>query len=212
MYNEDFFAEPGVPTQSEIEAAKEQERLRAEQQTREATAAAEQTATVEEQTASAPTPPIQAESEDPVETTEQPQQQTDDGMNNPVSQFLEGAAVEVRDWIDDKLQGNQQTKEEISSSRDAARADSQKSSEEYIEATRGSVLQEGVRAVASGAEKQVKDIQEFGSLVGDTFKTAVGAVEEGDIYNDVNADGYTALERDMAIAEPTTAVVYLLGT
>lgn len=206
MYNEDFFAEPGVPSQSEIEAAKEQERLRAQQQAREIEAAAEQTATVEEQTAPASTPPIQAESVDPEATEEQPQQQTDDGMNNPISQFMENAAVEVRDWIDDKLQGNQQTKEEIRAGRDTARADSQKSSEEYIEATRGSVLQEGVRAIASGAEKQVKDIQEFGSLVGDTVKTAIGAVEEGDIYNDVNADGYTALERDMAIAEPTTAV------
>lgn len=209
MYNEDFFAEPGVPSQSEIEAAKEQERLRAEQQAREAAAAAEQTATVEEQTAPAPTPPIQAESVDPVETTEQPQQQqqqTDDGMNNPVSQFLEGAAVEVRDWIDDKLQGNQKTKEEIRSSRAAARAKPQKRSKEYIEATQGSVLQEAIRAVASGAEKQILDVQEFGSLVGDTLKTWTGNVEEGDKYNDINADGYTALERDLVMAEPTTAV------
>ena len=206
MYNEDFFAEPGVPTQAEVEAAKEQERLRAEQQTREAEAAAEQTATVEEQTASAPTPPIQAESEDPVETTEQPQQQTDDGMNNPVSQFLEGAAVEVRDWIDDKLQGNQQTKEEIRSGRAETRAQQQQASEDYISASEGGVLSESVRAVASGAEKQVKDIQEFGSLVGDTFKTITGGVEEGDKYNDIFADDYTALERDLVVAEPTTAV------
>ena len=154
------------------------------------------------------------ESEEPSSRDQQKARQReegDDGMDNPVSQFLENSAVEVRDWIDDKIQGNQRSKEEILADRSDARSESRAKSAEIEDQIDnqtglGAVYRDTTRAVLGAGEKQVQDVIGFGNLVGDTVKTRLGMVEEDDLYNNVDLPNYVGAERDMIIAEPKSQI------
>ena len=158
---------------------------------------------------------MEVETEEPQEPDTRDQQKAkqreDDGMDNPISQFLENSAVEVRDWIDDKLQGNQQSKDEIRANRSNARQEQATQAAEIEDAIDnqtgvGAVYRDTTRAVLGAGEKQIQDVIGFGNLVGDTVKTRLGMVEEDDLYNNVDLPNYKGAERDMIIAEPKSQV------
>ena len=154
------------------------------------------------------------ESEEPSSRDQQKARQReegDDGMDNPVSQFLENSAVEVRDWIDDKIQGNQRSKEEIRADRSEVRQKGRAKAAEIEDQIDnqtglGAVYRDTTRAVLGAGEKQVQDVIGFGNLVGDTVKTRLGMVEEDDLYNNVDLPNYVGAERDMIIAEPKSQI------
>lgn len=154
------------------------------------------------------------ESEEPSSRDQQKARQReegDDGMDNPVSQFLENSAVEVRDWIDDKIQGNQRSKEEILADRSEVRQKGRAKAAEIEDQIDnqtglGAVYRDTTRAVLGAGEKQVQDVIGFGNLVGDTVKTRLGMVEEDDLYNNVDLPNYVGAERDMIIAEPKSQI------
>ena len=120
--------------------------------------------------------------------------------------FLENSAVEIRDWIDNKLQGNQQTKEEIRASRQKARQGTAEK-QEMIEEAGGSmgVVREAARAVTSGIDKAVQDTVGAANFVGDLAKTKLGMVEEDDEWNNVDHANYRGSERDLVMSEPRSA-------
>ena len=136
---------------------------------------------------------------------------SDGDIDNPIGQFLEDRAVEVRDWIDDTLQGNQRNKDQIREDRKAARidgAEKQRELSKEIDEAGGvaGVSREVIRAVAGAGEKQIQGGVGFINLLGDTAKTRLGMVDEDDVYNNVDLPNYIGAQRDLVLAEPTTAV------
>ena len=83
--------------------------------------------TMAPRTEEAPSPQVLAEGEEaapvapPTPEAEAPDANPNEERLNTLDSFLEDSAVEVRDWIDNKLQDNQQTKEEIRTYRQEAR-------------------------------------------------------------------------------------------
>lgn len=143
--------------------------------------------------------------------TEAPEPEITGEIDNPIGQFMEDRAVEVRDWIDNTLQGNQRSKDQIREDRKGARtagAEAQRELSKEIDDAGGAagVSREVVRAVAGAGEKQIQDAIGFGNLLGDTAKTRLGMVDEDDVYNNVDLPNYIGAERDLVLAEPTTAV------
>ena len=122
----------------------------------------------------------------------------------PINDFLENSAVEVRDWIDNKLQGNQQSKEEIRAGREEARQG--KIDEVNNLEGAAKVTSEVVRAAVSGREKQVSDLVGGVSFLGDLAKTKLGLVDEDDQWNNVDHANYSSLDYNLQAAQPTTGV------
>ncbi len=139
--------------------------------------------------------------------TQQPAVKEEEEGSNPLEaldDFLENSAVEVRDWIDDKLQGNQQSKEEIRSSREEARQE--KIDEVNNLEGAAKVTSEVVRAAVSGREKQISELVGGVSYVGDLLKTKVGLADEDDQWNNVDHANYSSLDYNLQAAQPTTGV------
>ena len=152
------------------------------------------------------------------ETQPVQQQQTEEPTTDPNTErldgldgFLENSAVEIRDWIDNKLQGDQQSKEEIRASRQEARQETARQGQETAkridEATDfGTVLaRDGVRAVTSGVDKAIQDSIGAANFIGDLAKTKLGMVEEDDEWNNVDHANYRGSERDLVMSEPRSA-------
>lgn len=149
----------------------------------------------------------------PVQQQQQPEPEADPNEDrlNSLDEFLENSAVEIRDWIDNKLQGDQQSKEEIRAGRQEARQETARQGQETAkridEATDfGTVLaRDGVRAVTSGVDKAIQDSIGAANFVGDLAKTKLGMVEEDDEWNNVDHANYRGSERDLVMSEPRSA-------
>ena len=136
-------------------------------------------------------------------TTVEEEEEDEDPLR-PINDFLENSAVEVRDWIDNKLQGDQQTKEEIRAGREEARQGKIDEVNNLQGATK--VTSEVIRAAVSGREKQVADLVGGVSFLGDLAKTKLGLVDEEDRWNNVDHANYSSLDYNLQAAQPTTAV------
>lgn len=151
--------------------------------------------------------------------TSQPvQQQQEENKPDPNTErldgldgFLEDSAVEIRDWIDNKLQGDQLSEEEIRSNRRDVREEAvrqnQATAQGIDEATDfGTVLaRDGVRSITSGIDKAIQDSLGAANFIGDLAKTKLGMVEKDDEWNNVDHANYRGSERDLIMSEPRSA-------
>ncbi len=119
------------------------------------------------------------------------------GMDNPISQFLENAAVSATDWIDNTFQGDQKTREEVASSRDEARSETAESEEKRLEEARGTAFGGVADAVVRGVPGAALGAAEKGlgalEVAGDTVKAATTEVVKratlGNVVLGANEDG-----------------------
>ena len=163
-------------------------------------------------TEEAPAPQVLAEGEEaapvapPTPEAEAPDANPNEERLNTLDGFLEDSAVEIRDWIDNKLQGNQQTKEEIRTDRQGSRQETA-DKQEMVEEAGGDmgVVREVSRAVTSGVDKAIQDSIGAANFVGDLAKTKLGMVDEADEWNNVDHANYRGSERDLMMAEPRSA-------
>ncbi len=120
-----------------------------------------------------------------------------------VPTFLENIAIEARDWIDNKLEGDKRSKQQVKSDYMDKKAELQ----EFRSSNPATAILDEVTGIAEGAStKVVENIIGTGNLIGDTLKTRLGFVDESDDYNNVDLATYKGAEIDLQLREPTTQV------
>ena len=190
--NYDYYSSP-----SEDNAAEDQrQQLAIQQELNNRTVAQDQ----------ADTTPVPFEEEgDSVSTSPPPQQQQQPTQSEEpdVPTFLEHIAIEARDWIDNKLEGDTRSKQQITSDYMGEKAQYQ----EFRSSNPATAILDEVTGIAEGAStKVVENIIGTGNLIGDTLKTRLGFVDESDDYNNVDLATYKGAEIDLQLREPTTQV------
>ena len=94
-----------------------------------------------------------------------------------IDQFLEqNLAIPLRDFIDNTLQGDKLSKEDIEANRDEAREDRIRTSRNVKESLTGTGPGELVGAVLGGGVDAVESIGATGEIIGDTLKTNLNRV------------------------------------
>ena len=115
--------------------------------------------------------PQQTTEQQPLQPTppQQPQPDGNAGMDNPLSGFLENAAVGVRDFIDNNFQGDQLTREEIAGNREEMRNEEIATAEEQRTAADQNIVSasvaEGTRATLGGVAGVVEQPVRFAQEV-----------------------------------------------
>lgn len=111
----------------------------------------------------------QRQAQPPQPTPPQPPPDPNAGMDNPLSGFLENAAVGVRDFIDNTFQGDQLSTEDIAGNREQARSDQMQASKDFQDAAydsaAGTVVSETVRATVGGVAGVVEQPVRFAQEV-----------------------------------------------
>ncbi len=109
-----------------------------------------------------------------------------------IQKLIEEGTVNVRDFIDNTLQGDQLSKEDIAGNRQDARTEASEASEEFQESTEGGPGSETIKAVTGGLIDAVESVGSIPDLTGDTLKQGLNTLlgKPTDPTQDINHPDY----------------------